>query len=830
MTEERVPDRGVKAILRTWWPWLLLLGVAATLHFMVLGERSLHHDESIHAKLSYDLLQGRGYRYDPTYHGPLLYYLTAATYVVLPDSDATARLPIAFAGIALVLAARGLRKRMGESAALWSGVLLTISPLLLFYGRFLRMDVLEALAVWGVMLAIDRLVRTGGEGWIALGFWLAIAVATKENSYVSAFTLTLAVAVLAIFESLRSGIDVLRSESDGGFTKGKFRNAMSSVVNTAIQLSSTLWAWIRERWQGLASACAVSTLLLVPIYTVGFQHPQDWLFPIRAIAYWWGQHTIERVGGPWWFHLPRLAHYEFLIVGAALVWVVRRRTRLSRFEYLLFAFASLSVVMYCYLGEKVPWLGVHQVWPFVPLAGAQLAHTFGRRGSWIGRGVASICLIATLMAAFNASFVLEEISPAHHRVESLHFVQTTPEFTAVAREGVELARGASQVELSASGEASWPLTWYWRGQAVRWSTPKAGTRPGLIVVDPGASADVLRKLGSGYSREVVPLRAWWLMEGSRPSLREIVDFVITRRPWGSIGSTDVVVLRRIEGDRPFAVVETDPPIGFEGALGKLKAKTVAEGWLGGPRGVAALADRIVVADAEASQIVIVQSADGRAEVVSTESLAQPEDLAWMGQDDLLIADTWNHRLLRVNLSSGLSATLAEPDGGWYGPRSIAVSEDGRIAVADTGNRRIIVYDAPSGKARDFCASAGDPPALSEPGGVEWLGNEGLLVCDTGNRRVLELDEKCRVRREVDLVEAWFDYYARPQIAVLGANRWLVSDTPSSSLWLIDDGVSTKIDVTESALVPTGLEWSSSENTLIVADLNGRLWILEVMDG
>ena len=59
-------------------------GLSAALHLVGLGERSFHHDEAIHAKLSYDLAFAKSYRYDPTYHGPLLYYLTALTYRVVP--------------------------------------------------------------------------------------------------------------------------------------------------------------------------------------------------------------------------------------------------------------------------------------------------------------------------------------------------------------------------------------------------------------------------------------------------------------------------------------------------------------------------------------------------------------------------------------------------------------------------------------------------------------------------------------------------------------------------------------------------------------------------
>jgi len=48
--------------------------------------------------------------------------------------------------------------------------------------------------------------------------------------------------------------------------------------------------------------------------------------------------------------------------------------------------------MYAYLGEKVPWLTVHQVLPFVPLAAMQPgAHVFGH-GRWWSRGFGRVDL------------------------------------------------------------------------------------------------------------------------------------------------------------------------------------------------------------------------------------------------------------------------------------------------------------------------------------------------------------------------------------------------------------------------------------------------------
>jgi len=308
----------------------------------------------------------------------------------------------------------------------------------------------------------------------------------------------------------------------------------------------------------VVTALSVFVLVTVPLYTVGFSHPEDWAFPVKAISYWWQQHSIQRVGGPWWYHLPRLGIYEFLPITAALVWAWRRGRRMRSLEVFLLSFGLASVGLYCYLGEKTPWLGVHQVWAFVPLAGLQLARTFGPRGSRWGRVVAATGLAATLGVTVTASFVLDEISPAGRRVEALIFVQTCPELRDLAREAPASAEpGSEGVRIAVSGQGVWPLLWYWRDLGVWWSRPRPGMELDLVVCDPEDEGEIRKVLGPGWERERIPLRAWWLMYQDLPSAGEAVRYLFTRVPWSTIGSTEVVVLRRTGDTAP--TVEVAPP-------------------------------------------------------------------------------------------------------------------------------------------------------------------------------------------------------------------------------------------------------------------------------
>ena len=77
--------------------FLLIIILAIILRFAFLDLKLLHHDEAIHAWFAYELVTKGVYSYDPMYHGPLLYYLTAGMYWLFGQSDLIARfLPALF--------------------------------------------------------------------------------------------------------------------------------------------------------------------------------------------------------------------------------------------------------------------------------------------------------------------------------------------------------------------------------------------------------------------------------------------------------------------------------------------------------------------------------------------------------------------------------------------------------------------------------------------------------------------------------------------------------------------------------------------------------------
>lgn len=502
------------------WAWAALLLVALALRLWDLGSRAYHHDESIHGHFSYEFATTGAYTYDPVYHGPVQYFMVASAFLVFGDSDVTARLPAALGGVGLVAMAMLLRARFGRRAAWAAGALLAISPNFLYFTRFCREDVWSLLGTLGLFLWLDRWWRTRRVADLALSsVWGAVAFASKENFYVLAALVAPSI-LAAVWEPGRGF---------PGFAK----------------LRSLLDVLERHGAAILGALCLFFTLSELA-YTLFLVHTESGNPAFLAISYWWSQHKAERVGGPPTFYLPRILQYEFAIVLPALAWIVLRFRRFSAAERFLAALAVSSVAMYAYLGEKTPWLIVHQLLPFVPFAGAAWARVCESRARSLALGVPVAA--ATLLAALSLSFWNPLLSPSYPRAESVVFTQTSPELMPVVADVLRHSATGEDPAAAIYGEAVWPLSWYFRRLPIYWALPNPGSRPPFVIVDDTKAAEVLRSLGGDYVVREIPLRVWWIPEVSlsplRPTPAELLRYLFTRRPWNPVGSQNVAVLTR----------------------------------------------------------------------------------------------------------------------------------------------------------------------------------------------------------------------------------------------------------------------------------------------
>jgi uncharacterized protein (TIGR03663 family) len=428
------------------WLWSSLLAVNVLTHLASLGARAVSHDESLHAYYSYQLATTGHYQHDPMMHGPFLFHVTAATFRVLGDSEATARLPQALAGIALVPALFFYRRLLGRKGAFVAAVLVSASPAILFYGRYARNDVFMALFALAWLYGALRYLETRRHLFLVLAAVAqSLSFCAKETAFLTGLSFGSFFAGLALLRALRGRERVRESpaahlalvmattvlpfltafvERLAGWDPADFdspaaRARAAALVPAAFAAAVLLAAAFCRRggprglrfteWLAAAGAFWAAPLAL---FTTFFTNVPRGLTSglVGSLGYWLGQHAVARGGQPWFYYLMLGALYEPLTLGLALAvatFVAVRRIRHGRAcsvtTALLAWWTASGLVAYSVAGEKMPWLLVHLALPASLLAARAIARGLQRIDGPGWRAPSAVLLAApTALAAAAA--------------------------------------------------------------------------------------------------------------------------------------------------------------------------------------------------------------------------------------------------------------------------------------------------------------------------------------------------------------------------------------------------------------------------------------------
>ena len=159
--------------------------IALITRFYDLGTRVMSHDESLHTYFSWLLYRGQGYQHTPMMHGPFQFHIVALTYFLFGVSDFTARIPSALFSLVSVWMVWYWRRYLGKWGAIVAGLLMVISPYMLYYGRYVRNESYAGFAGIVMLYAILRYIESGEKRY--LYFMTAATVfhfAAKETSFI----------------------------------------------------------------------------------------------------------------------------------------------------------------------------------------------------------------------------------------------------------------------------------------------------------------------------------------------------------------------------------------------------------------------------------------------------------------------------------------------------------------------------------------------------------------------------------------------------------------------------------------------------------------------
>ncbi len=205
-------------------------------------------------------------------------------------------------------------------------------------------------------------------------------------------------------------------------------------------------------------------------------------------------------------------------------------------------------------------------------------------------------------------------------------------------------------------------------------------------------------------------------------------------------------------------------------------------------------NRLTVFDKDGNLITTIQGGNGD----FVEPLNRPNGVAVAPNGNVYVADTWNY-LIREFAPDGSLITRwgqanqagaeaqTDPVDGFWGPRDVAVDQQGHVYVADTGNKRVRVYDANGQFLYDIGSAGSDLGQLDEPSGLAIDNdNNRLYVADTWNRRISVFDLTGTPLFTFP-VRGWYeDLGNRPYLAIDQARNLLYVTDPDAGRVLVFD--------------------------------------------
>jgi uncharacterized protein (TIGR03663 family) len=811
-----------------------VLLIAVFLRTYALGMRPYHHDESIHAFFSWRILEnGLGdYKYDPVYHGPLLYYSSALMMWLFGDSDFTGRLSAVVFGLGVLGFAWPMRRYLGRWGALSFMLLVTFSPSWTYFTRFLRHDIYLALCNLGAIYFAFRYGETGRAKHLYLGaVFLAFAFTDKEDMYLLTPLFLGALVVMMLW----------------GVVRGEQR------LPAAIRETTTL---LRRSILPILTSLLIFASIWTLLYTSFGYHPEKWFAVREALEYWIGQQRIKRIGGPWYYYVPELVLYEPLITFpalAAILGAVLRKPAPDRFMRFLVVWGAGSLFVYSWAQEKVPWLLVPQLLPLTLLSARWFGRVietgaFRKPGPVLGgAAVAALTLWSLVEANFLYDAPRPDQDPNHRRETMLSYVQSTYDIHKVMdrieQVGRDLGTG-DKTRLAVSGNATWPFSWYLRHYPVNWAANLRNIDVPVVIIDKEVSKSNDEVMLETYERVPFQIRGWW--EPTTPNFPQLMKWLFTRDAWSGLGSSDAVmyVHKDLKPGMNFSTVTVNPPPAARGYAQnptQLTAKAVwgkagaGRGEFNEPRGLAVdKQGNLYVADTKNDRI---QKLSPSGEVLAMwggqgdqpGQFKDPHGIAVGPDGSVFVADTWNHRVQKFD-PNGKFIKAWQPDPGFWGPRGIAVNKDGTVFVTDTGNKRIVSFNS-DGVQIEYWGSDGSAPGqLIEPVGIAINPADEVVIADTGNRRLQFFNSDGTFVREWP-VSGWEEFYTEPYVATSGDDVF-VTDSFMHRFARYDDGKVTGLwgktgNASGEFNRPIGIAVAPDGSVYISDTLNNRIQKFEV---
>jgi uncharacterized protein (TIGR03663 family) len=474
-------------------------------------------------------------------------------------------------------------------------------------------------------------------------------------------------------------------------------------------------------------------------------------------------------------------------------------------------------------------------------------------------------------------------------VEMLIYAQGAPDVPVVVRDIEALSQkltGGKDMDIIVESSETWPFAWYLRDyKKVAYPASLEGppTAPVVLVaVENEAKYKLWLTNYIGQKRKLI----WWSAEDYKnltwerirntftdPKLREsFFNYLFYRKSDYPLGQwplrkefvfyvrKDVASLIWTPAQLPPPIVENQTEKELAEKLINVTAKQAIgkngkeDGAFNAPKNLAFAPDgamwvvdsgnhRLQKFDAT-GKFVMALGGDGNL----PGQFKEPWGMAIGSDGTFYVVDTWNHRIQKFDASGkflmqwgqfgDLNAPGTDKQTTFYGPRSIAIDAQGNLWVVDTGNKRVLKFDA-NGKALGIFGGSGTAPGqFAEPVGIAISKATGdIYVADTWNKRVQRFNK---------------DFQPSAQWSVHGWDSTSVVNKPylaldaNDNVYLTDPEVQRVLKYTKegklialfgksgsdltSLNLPTGIAVDAPGNVWVADSFNHRVLRFEAVQG
>jgi uncharacterized protein (TIGR03663 family) len=486
------------------WSWcgVGIVLVAVVLRLFALDLKPLHHDEGVNGLfMTRLLLPPHTYRYDPAeFHGPTLYYLTAPIALGIGLTTFTIRLVPSACGIAIVLLAFGLRRRIGALGALTAAALLAVSPAAVYFSRyFIHETPLVFFTFAAVVAAWQYTERRRGIYLMLASAFAALMFATKETAIIAAGVLLIA-AGMAVrfptrFHERRGGhrATTLQPSAHVGLPGGHDAPSVSKAAGSGDKRRMM-------RRAGLFIACTLIFVgLNVLFYSSFFTHWDGVSDALRSFAIWTRTGNRSHLQ-PWHTYLRWLAREEAPLlvlgtIGSVLsLWQGTHRVVIFAALWALGMLAAYSIIPY-----KTPWLTLNIVVPLAIVSGWTVETLFVRVAAPWRRRAAVVGLLA-LSASTYQSVVLNFARYDDDRLPYVYAHTRRGVLDLVAQIDRIMAHRGPALTIAVTAPEYFPLPWYLKAYSAGYYGRVANTGDAIFIGSTHQDDALKRQLGAGFVR------------------------------------------------------------------------------------------------------------------------------------------------------------------------------------------------------------------------------------------------------------------------------------------------------------------------------------------